>query len=281
MYFCQGTAPIRVPTSIVKLTKQKGLDGNNNFIFNNNNSSSVKPVTRTFTSDSNSNTVVGESVISKILSNNKEWVRTKLRDDPEFFNKLGMVQRPKFLYFGCSDSRVPANEILGLGPGEVFVHRNIGNQMPGNDLNALSVLEYAVGHVGITDIIVTGHYDCGAIRAAMTRQDLGLLENWLRLIRDTYRLHKEQLDQIVDLEERHCRLVELNVIEQCLNLYKTGIVQRKRFETRGKMGVDEMYPRIHGMVFKPSDGILKQLHIDFDKRIGSLQHIYNLYTTPV
>ena len=144
----------------------------------------------------------------------------------------------------------------------MFVHRNVGNLFPGNDLNALSVLEYAVTHLGITDIIVAVHYDCGAIRAATSRQDLGLLENWLRQIRDVYRLHKDYLDLISNDEERHYSLVELNVIEQCLTLYKTGVVQRMRIKTRDNFlqrqredhsgelrGVnmsDEIYPRIHG-----------------------------------
>ena len=142
-------------------------------------------------------------------------------------------------------------------------------------MNALSVLEYAVGHLDVTDIIVTGHYDCGAIRAATSRQDLGMLENWLRLVRDVYRLHKDHLDHFEDPEERHCRLVELNVIEQCLNLYKTGVVQRKRLQTM--QSGEPVYPRIHGMVFSPQEGILKKLSVDFDRRVGNLDHIYGLY----
>jgi carbonic anhydrase len=188
-----------------------------------------------------------------------------------------LKQKPKFLYFGCSDSRVPANSILGLGPGEVFVHRNIANMVPTNDLNALSVLEYAVAHLGVKDIIVAGHYDCGGVRAATKRQDLGLLEHWLRLIRDVYRLHKDHLDHIANLEERHHRLVELNVIEQCLNLYKTGVVQRKRLETAAATGGAEIYPRIHAMVFNPGEGILKKLDVNFEQRVGSLEHIYSIY----
>lgn len=224
--------------------------------------------------------------IRKLLENNREWAAKQLQNDPTFFEKLGQKQEPKFLYIGCSDSRVPSNQILGLGAGEVFVHRNIGNLVNGNDLNALSVLEYGVGHLNVTDIIITGHYDCGAIRAASKRQDLGTLENWLRQIRDVYRLHKDYLDLITDSEFRHRTLVELNVIEQCLNVYKTGIVQRKRIQTKNELiqqgknwkeHQDEIIPRIHGMVFDPSDGLLSKLHIDFKKRIGSLDHIYGLY----
>mmetsp|Transcript_19133 Transcript_19133/g.26329 ORF Transcript_19133/g.26329 Transcript_19133/m.26329 type:complete len:287 (+) Transcript_19133:90-950(+) len=230
--------------------------------------------------------------LMSILENNRKWVaETKLKD-PEFFVNLGKTQKPKYLYFGCSDSRVPANQILGLGPGEVFVHRNIGNLVPGNDLNALSVLEYAVTHLGVTDIIVTGHYDCGAVRAATSRQDLGLLEHWLRLIRDVYRTHKDYLDLISNDEQRHCSLVELNVIEQCLNLYKTGVVQRKRIQSREALELkqknaapgdapinieDEIYPRIYGMVFNPAEGQLKKLTVNFAQRVGSLDHIYGLY----
>jgi carbonic anhydrase len=171
-------------------------------------------------------------------------------------------------------------------PGEVFVHRNIGNQVPGNDLNVLSVLEFAVGHLGVTDIIVTGHYSCGAVKAATSRQDLGTLENWLRLIRDVYRLHKDYLDLIKDPEQLHRTLVELNVIEQCLNIFKTGVVQRKRAQTRkelmdagkNKQEVkDGVFPRIHGMVFNPAEGILRVLPVNFQQRVGSLDHIYGLY----
>jgi len=263
--------------------------------------------------------------INLLLANNKNWARTKNEEEPDFFKKLVKPQTPKFLYFGCADSRVLANEILGLGAGELFVHRNVGNLVPGNDLNALSVLEYAVTHLGVTDIVVTGHYDCGAVRASVRRQDLGLLENWLRLIRDVYRIHKDYLDLIEDEEERHLKLVELNVIEQCNNIYKTGPVQRKRMEVTEKLikeqndkgGVEkttqadtdsifsllwswggkktqesttedtmklqlerldqEVYPRIHGMVFNPKDGLLKKLPLDFNMKKGSLDHIYALY----
>jgi len=214
--------------------------------------------------------------IDEIFRNNKKWVENSTAADPNYFTELAKVQNPKYLYIGCSDSRVPANSIMGLDSGEVFVHRNVGNLMPGNDLNALSVLEYAVGHVGVTDIIVCGHYDCGAFRAAASKQDLGMLENWTRLIRDVYRLHKDHLDNIMDSEERHRRLVELNVVEQCLNLYKTGVVQRKRMKTtKASDGVD-VFPRIYGLVFNPADGYLRKLKVDFTARIGSLNHIYSL-----
>lgn len=224
--------------------------------------------------------------IRNLLKNNRSWAEKKNKEDKEFFKNLALGQRPKYLYIGCSDSRVPATEILGLGPGEVFVHRNIGNQVPGNDLNVLSVLEFAVGHLGVTDIIVTGHFACGAVRAATARQDLGTLENWLRLIRDVYRLHKDYLDLIKDPEQLHRTLVELNVVEQCLNVYKTGVVQRRRAQSRKELleagktkqeVEDGVYPRIHGMVFNPADGLLRTLPVNFQQRVGSLDHIYGLY----
>jgi carbonic anhydrase len=209
--------------------------------------------------------------VEKLLSNNRKWVEARTKHDKDYFVRLGKGQQPKYLYFGCSDSLVPL-EVLGLEPGEVLVHRNVGNLVPSNDLNALSVLEFGVTHLGITDIIVAGHYQCGAIRAATSRQDLGTLENWLRLIRDVYRLHKLDLDKIKDDNELlHRKLVQLNVIEQCLNIYKAGVVQRTRLQTRDAA---EVTPRIHGMVFDPSNGIMSTLPIDYETRIGSLDRIY-------
>merc|ERR1719487_799705 len=193
--------------------------------------------------------------IAKLLENNKQWVAEQSRRDPLFFDRIGKPQRPKYLYIGCSDSRVPANEILGLGPGEVFVHRNVGNLVIGSDINALSVIEYAVTYLDVQHIIVTGHYDCGAVRASTKKQDLGLLENWIRTIRDVYRMHHTELDAIIDEEDRHKKLVEKSVKEQCMTLYKTAVVQRKRKETSEHHTFT--YPRIHAMVFDPKVGILR------------------------
>eukprot|EP00039_Didymoeca_costata_P021979 m.3333 g.3333 ORF g.3333 m.3333 type:complete len:304 (+) comp2750_c0_seq1:165-1076(+) len=215
--------------------------------------------------------------IEDLLENNKKWVADRNAEDSEFFERLGSGQAPTYLYFGCSDSRVPANEILGLHPGEVFVHRNIGNLVPVSDLNALSVLEFAVDFLQVKHIIVTGHYDCGAIRAASKTQDLGLIENWLRNIRDVYRLHRNTLDDISDDEDRHRKLVELNVVEQCLNLYKTGVVQRRRLKTHEEGLGKFAYPRIHGLVFDPSVGLMKKLKINFKDEIKDMKHIYDLY----
>ena len=190
---------------------------------------------------------------------------------------MGAPQKPTFLYIGCADSRVPANEILGLGPGEVFVHRNIGNVVPATDLNALSVIEYAVTHLGVTDIIVTGHMDCGAVRAAMKKQDLGAIENWIRVIRDHYRLNAAELDAVKDDEERHRKFVAVNVAETCLSVAKTGPVQRKRFETEGAAG--GAYPRIHGLTFDPKEGILNRVAHGHMPKMENLRHIYDLYAT--
>jgi len=214
--------------------------------------------------------------IAKLLENNKKWVEEQHRLDPNFFHKIGAPQSPKYLYIGCSDSRVPANQILGLGPGEVFVHRNVGNQVNGSDLNCLSAIEFAVKFLGVKHIIVAGHYDCGAVRASMTKQDLGLLENWIRSIRDVYRIHHHSMALVEDPEERHKRMVEYNVIEQCLNLYKTGVVQKTRMECI-KRGEQQAYPRVHAMVFDPKVGLLRKLPVNFKKAISQFKDIYDMY----
>ena len=201
--------------------------------------------------------------------------------DPKFFEQLGKLkQKPKYLYIGASDSRVTTNQILGLPAGAVFVHRNIANQFQANDLNALCVLEYAVGHLGVQDILVCGTYGNEPIKLATAKQDLGLLENWLRAIRDVYRLHKDNLDTYANEGDKLNRLVELNAIEQCLNIYKTGVVQRKRLQTAEASGGKEVLPRIHALVFNPATGLIKKLKVDFEKRIGSLDHIYGLHDKP-
>lgn len=218
--------------------------------------------------------------IEGLLENNRRWVKEEKEKDPTFFDRLGVVQKPKFLYIGCSDSRVSANSIMGLGPGMLYVHRNVANQVIGNDLNVLSTIEYAVEVLDVKHIIVAGHYGCGAIRAAMTSGvDMGLLENWLRSLRDIYRHHHQVLDAIEDEEERHRKFTEVAVVEQCLNLYKTGIVQRRRKEThRALRGTGiEAYPRIHAMVYDPGVGLLKNLPIDFDTTLHRFKHIYDLY----
>ena len=203
-----------------------------------------------------------------IFENNKKWVEKKLGEDADFFKKLAKEQNPEYLYIGCSDSRVTTEVLMGLKPGEVFVHRNIANLVNTLDLNAISAIQYAVEHLKVKHIIVCGHYDCGGIKAAMSPEDLGLLNPWLRNIRDIYRLHRIELDAIADEKERNNRLVELNVQEQCINVIKLACVQERYL-------VDE-YPIVHGWVFDISTGKLKDLNLDFKNILKDIQEIYNL-----
>src|SRR5258708_27229507 len=163
----------------------------------------------------------------KLLQENKAWAKEKLKDDPEFFNRLSAIQTPDFLWIGCSDSRVPADKITGTQPGEIFVHRNIANMVVHTDVNLLSVLEYAVAHLKVKHVIVCGHYGCGGIKAAMTNHDFKqVLNMWLRNIKDVYRLHRIELESIPNQEKREDRLTELNEQEQVLHLAKTSIIHR-------------------------------------------------------
>ena len=203
-----------------------------------------------------------------ILDKNRAWVESKLNLDPDFFNKLAQGQQPPLLWIGCADSRVPANEIIGAKPGEVFVHRNIANMVVHTDMNMLSVLDYAVNVLKVKDVIVCGHYGCGGVKAAMTPQDLGLLNPWLRNIRDVYRLHQQELDAFDDEQKRYDRLVELNVQEQCINVIKMAVVQEQYL-------LDE-YPVVHGWVFDMRTGTIIDLEIDFEKTLKDIQKIYNL-----
>jgi len=205
--------------------------------------------------------------IEKIFINNKQWVAEKLSVDPDYFENLGKGQNPEFLYIGCSDSRVTAEDLMGVQPGEVFVHRNIANMVISIDLNVMSVLNYAVQHLNVNHIIVCGHYACGGVKAAMQSADLGILNPWLRNIRDVYRLHKEELNAIIEEEKRYDRLIELNVQEQCVNLIKTAAVQQAHKE-RGLM--------VHGWVFDIHTGKLIDLKIDFPKILSDIMEIYKL-----
>lgn len=171
-------------------------------------------------------------------------------------------------YIGCSDSRVPANEIMGLEAGEVFVHRNIANLVPNLDINVMSVINYAVRHLHVKHIIVCGHYNCGGVKAALTPADLGILNPWLRNIRDVYRLHEKELDQIADESARYNRLIELNVEESCRNVIKTAAFQQSYLE--------HGYPMVHGLVFDLRDGLLKDLKFDFEKTLEDVKKIYSL-----
>jgi carbonic anhydrase len=204
----------------------------------------------------------------QIFENNRRWAETRRRQDPEYFSRLAKEQKPDYLYIGCSDSRVPADVIMGVEPGDVFVHRNIANVVANTDLNAAAVIDYAVVHLQVKHIIVCGHYNCGGVRAAMQAQDLGILNPWLRNIRDVYRLHKDELNAIQEKDARYERLVELSVLEQCINVVKTAAVQHSYLSNR--------YPVVHGWVFDLRSGLIKDLKIDFEERLRSIQEIYNL-----
>lgn len=201
----------------------------------------------------------------RLLLENKAWATEKVADDPEFFERLAHLQTPEFLWIGCSDSRVPANEITGTQPGEIFVHRNVANLVINTDVNLLSVLDYAVNHLKVKHVIVCGHYGCGGIKAATTKTDFKpVLNMWLRNIKDVYRLHRDELDGIRDEEQRCDRLVELNVREQVMNLAKTSIIQRA--------WKHEQRPDLHGWVYGLKDGIIKPV---FEMKSGT--HIDSLY----
>lgn len=204
----------------------------------------------------------------QIFENNLKWVASKTEKDNSFFEKLAKDQTPDYLYIGCSDSRVPANEIMGLEPGEVFVHRNVANLVCSIDLNVMAVINYAVRHLHVKHIIVCGHYNCGGVKAAMQPKDLGILNPWLRNIRDVYRLHKDELNAISNEDDRYNRLVELNVQEQCVNVSKLASVQQ--------MYIKNKYPTVHGWVFDLKTGLLKDLNLDFDKILKDIQEIYKL-----
>lgn len=204
----------------------------------------------------------------EIFENNKNWIAEKKKSDKDFFEKLSKEQNPDYLYIGCSDSRVTAEELMGAKPGEIFVHRNVANMVVSIDMNVMSVINFAVGHLKVKHIVVCGHYNCGGVKAAMTPKDLGLLNPWLRNIRDIYRIHKEELNAITDEHKRYNRLVELNVREQCINVIKTAVVQQRY--------LNEGLPVVHGWVFDMSNGKLIDLEIDFNKEMEGIREIYNL-----
>lgn len=201
----------------------------------------------------------------KLLEENKLWAAGQIKKDPEFFDRLAHLQTPHFLWIGCSDSRVPANEITGTQPGEIFVHRNVANLVVNTDVNLLSVLDYAVNHLKVKHVIVCGHYGCGGVKAAITNNDFKpVLNMWLRNIKDVYRIHRSELDDIKDEEKKTDRLTELNVQEQVFNLAKTSIIQRA--------WKDEQRPDLHGWVYGLKDGLIKPV---FEMNAGT--HIDPLY----
>ena len=205
----------------------------------------------------------------KLLLENKAWAAEQIDRDPEYFSRLSKLQTPEFLWIGCSDSRVPANEITNTAPGEIFVHRNIANLVVNADLNMLSVLQYAVEVLRVQHVIVCGHYGCGGIKAAMTNVDLGLINKWLRNIKNTYRLHQAELELIEDNDRRADRLAELSVEEQIINLAKTSIIQRA--------WQSENRPILHGWIYRLTDGILHDL-IKMDASTQRLDPIYQYKT---
>ena len=189
----------------------------------------------------------------RLLQGNKDWVAAQLAEDPSYFNKLAKGQSPEVLWIGCADSRVPANEVTNTKPGEVFTHRNIANMCIHSDMNMLSVLDYAVNVLKVKHIIVSGHYGCGGVAAAIGNKQHGLIDNWLRHIKDVYRLHAYELDLIVDETERINRLVELNVVEQVYNLCKTTIVQNA-WKVRSDL-------EVHGWIIQLDTGFVKDLNV--------------------
>lgn len=202
-----------------------------------------------------------------LFENNRSWVKTKTAQNAAYFKNLAKDQDPEYLWIGCSDSRVPANEIVGLEPGELFVHRNVANICPHTDFNCLSVLEFAVNILKVPHIIVCGHYGCGGIQAAMEDHHLGLVDNWLRNIRDIYAHHKIELEGISDPKKRSKRLVELNVIQQVLNICHTTIIQEAWFHHQSL--------QVHGWVYDMESGILKDLNVSMSN-IEQVESIYRV-----
>lgn len=195
----------------------------------------------------------------KLIQNNRAWVEGRLKEDPDYFNRLAEGQKPPLLWIGCSDSRVPANEIIGAMPGEVFVHRNIANMVVHTDMSMLSVLDYAVNVLKVQHVIVCGHYGCGGVRAAMTNQQFGLIDNWIRHIKDVYRFYQDELESIPDPVQRENRFVEINVIEQVYDLSKTSIIQNA-WKKSGS-------PYIHGWVYDIRNGLVKDLEVSVNDNL--------------
>ncbi|MFT3923282.1 MAG: carbonic anhydrase [Myxococcales bacterium] len=210
---------------------------------------------------------------AQVFENNRQWITKKLAIDPAYFEHLAQGQSPAILYIGCSDSRITAEDMMGADPGDVFVHRNIANIVGVSDLSALSVIEYAITHLKVQHVVVCGHYECGGVRAAMQPQDLGILNPWLRNIRDVFRLHMEELQAIPDEAARYRRLVELNVEEQCVNVIKTAAFQRSYLANN--------LPTVHGWVFDVHSGRLIDQRIDFARKLSGIRAVYDLgHSTP-
>ncbi|WP_231862256.1 carbonic anhydrase [Rufibacter sp. DG15C] len=205
--------------------------------------------------------------MERIFKGNRDWVESKKQNDPGFFERSAQGQAPKYLFIGCSDSRVPASHISGTAPGEMFVHRNIANMVVHTDVNLLSVLQYAVEVLKVKHIMVVGHYGCGGVAAAISDKQFGLIDNWLTNIKDVIRLHEDEFHDLEDEDQRFRRLVELNVIEQVINLSKTSIIQNAM--------KNEEPPQLHGLVYDIHDGILHNLNVQ-TKMIKRFEHIYGM-----
>jgi carbonic anhydrase len=204
----------------------------------------------------------------EIFRDNEAWVAAKLATDPRYFERLAKGQSPEILYVGCADSRVTAEDLMGAEPGEIFVHRNVANLVVSTDNNLNAVVQYAVEHLKVKHIVVCGHTECGGVKAALHPSDLGQLNSWLQTLRDVYRLHQRELDALGDAQKRFDRLVELNVLEQCLNIIKIDHVQRAWSRTG--------FPRVHGWVFDVRTGKLHDLGLDMGDEFESIRKIYDL-----
>jgi carbonic anhydrase len=207
-------------------------------------------------------------MFDKIFENNKKWIAEKLAIDEAYFEKLSKGQHPEYLYIGCSDSRVTAEDLMGVGPGEVFIHRNIANLVISTDSNLNAVVQYAVEHLKVKHIIICGHYECGGVNAALNPSDMGQLNSWLQTLRDVYRFHQKELDAIEDKQKKFDRLVELNVREQCINIIKIDHVQRSWYKTG--------FPQIWGWVFDVRTGKIIDLGLKMEEEFESIRNIYDL-----
>jgi carbonic anhydrase len=203
-----------------------------------------------------------------IFEDNERWVQSKLALDPSYFQNLSRGQCPEILYVGCSDSRVTAEDLMGAEPGEIFVHRNVANLVVPTDNNINAVVQYAVEHLKVKHIVVCGHYECGGVKAALNPSDMGQLNSWLQTLRDVYRIHRAELDAEQDAGARFDKLVELNVLEQCINIIKIDHVQRAWYKTR--------FPKVHGWVFDVRTGRLRDLQLNMEQEFGAIRSIYDL-----
>lgn len=217
--------------------------------------------------------------LEDVLARNKDYISKKMQEHPEYFKRTGAAQSPKYLYIGCSDARVNPNQIFGCDHDEIFVTRNIGNQVAPGDLNVLSVMEFSLGFLKIPHVVVCGHTECGAVKGALARQKdggLGFLEHWLGYLRNTARMHHEELNQITDAYEKETRFAELNVMEQCLNVLKTPIVQKLRAQSYNDNSTPYALPRVHGVVYDVKTGELKKVDLPFKQDIAKYRAVYDL-----